>query len=141
MRAKAHSFTMDLLITENSIVRYQVGNPHFEGQTSVVIQGNGAASVEFARELEKQAYTKQLDSERLDEIRAILSVNDPRKLTASQNDPVPDEAAIQIEIIDGAQSWSGTFRDQDRWNQFTLRKDIELFESLAREISGGQIRF
>jgi len=131
----------ELLDTSNSSVRYQIGNPHFEGRTTVVIQGNGTASVEFVRGAEKRSYLNQLAPERLEEVRSTLAAYDPRKLTASQKDLVPDEAQIQIEIVEGDCTWVRTFRDQDRWNQSNLQKDVELFESVAREVSGGNVQF
>jgi Flp pilus assembly secretin CpaC len=131
----------ELLVSSNSSVRYQIGNPHFEGRTTVVIQGNGTASVEFVRGAEKRSYLKQLAPERLEEVRSTLAAYDPRKLTASQKDLVPDEAQIQIEIVEGDRTWVRTFRDQDRWDQSNLQKDVELFGSVAYEVSDGNVQF
>jgi hypothetical protein len=77
----------------------------------------------------------------LEEVRSTLAAYDPRKLTASQKDLVPDEAQIQIEIVEGGRTWVRTFRDQDRWDQSNLQKDVELFESVAYEVSDGNVQF
>jgi hypothetical protein len=129
----------DLLGSTNSAVRYQVGNPDFEGRTVVVIRGDGTATVEFVRETEKMSFNKPLDPERFEQIRSTLF--DPRQLTPSTRNPAPDEAEIQIEITVGDRVWSVTFRDQDRWNQTNLQKDVDLFETVAREVSDGSIQF
>jgi hypothetical protein len=129
----------ELLGSDNSAIRYQVGNPHFEGQTVVVIRGDAIVSVDFIQETEKRSYRALLDPGRFEQIAA--SIVDPRKIPSSGHNPVPDEAEIQIQMVLSDRVWTFTFRDRDRWSQPDLQKDIELFEGVARDVSNGAVQF
>jgi hypothetical protein len=130
-----------LLSGEHSSIRYQVGNAHFEGQTVVEIRGDGSAIAEFVRGRQKLSFSGRLDRARFDQVRSTLVANDPRKITPSQHRPVPDEARIELSESVGGENWNQLFWDADRQEQPALRKIVELFESVAREISDGKIQF
>jgi hypothetical protein len=129
----------EFLASDHSAIRYQVGNPHFEGQTVVVIRGDASVSVDFIQGTEKKSYQGQLEPVRFQQI--VTGMIDPRKIAASGRDPVPDEAEIQIHLVLSARIWQLTFRDGDRWTHPDLQKDIDLFESVAREVSQGAVPF
>jgi hypothetical protein len=129
----------DFLASDHSAIRYQAGNPHFEGQTVVVLRGDASVSVDFIQGTEKKSYRGQLDPGRFQQI--VTAMVDPRQIAASGRDPVPDEAEIQIHLVLSDRIWQLTFRDGDRWTQPDLQKDIDLFESVAREVSQGAVRF
>jgi hypothetical protein len=129
----------EFLALDNSAIRYQAGNPHFEGQTVVVIRGDASVSVDFLQGTEKKSYRGQLDPGRFEQI--VAAMVDPRKITASSRNPVPDEAEIQIHLVLNDKIWRLTFRDADRWSQPDLQKDIDLFEGVAREVSNGAVQF
>ena len=129
----------ELLGSDNSAIRYQVGNPHFEGQTVVVIRGDGTVSVDFIQETEKKSYRAQLEPGRFEQI--VATIIDPRKIPSSGHNRVPDEAEIQIQMVLSDKIWTLTFRDRDRWSQPDLQKDIELFEGVAREVLNGAVQF
>jgi hypothetical protein len=121
-------------------VIYQVGNPHFRGQTTVTVFEDAQAQVRFEQ------------GEQISEFKGVVADGDYLELQdflAEEGLPIPqkevvpkpDETRIMLTIGEGDLVETRAYWSSEQWQDASLRSLVLLFNRVATAVSKGQVRF
>ena len=135
------SINTGMLETLDSFVRYQVGNPNFEGRTTVEVQGDAQVTVTFERGNQKERYTGTLSIEALAQFRDTLNANSPQSLQSSRATGTAGEARIQFTGRSPDGEWKTELWSNEQWSNTSLRSLVVAFNDIAKKISDGLVKY
>lgn len=120
-------------------VTYAVGNPAFNGRTTIELAASGAARVSVEQGDNTRTFTQQFSEEELTLwVQQLLTVN-PCELQAQRQDGKPGEDQVEFRLEQRATNCELRFWINERWDQAGLRQLVDLFRSLANTVSDGEL--
>lgn len=122
-------------------LRYEVGNPAWQGRTTLEIRGGGDVTVTFEQGEQLSTWQASLPEEEFLDLVQLLVDHQVWAIRGQRETGVPDEAyptvTVSAEGVEPLQvgMWHGEAQDHPGFGPI-----VAAFEGIAREVSGGVAR-
>lgn len=123
----------------NSEAKYQVGNPHFKGQTTVEVKNNEIL-VSFLQGENTKEYKGKLSEVEASKFWENLTATNICSFN-SDRAGIPGEAKILFSLKSETETCQTEVWESDRSENKDLQEAINLFQNLAKEVSKGEVQY
>lgn len=119
-------------------LRYEIGNPHWDGQAVLTVGGSGAVEVSFERGAQFDTWQATLSEDQVLALVQLLADNQVWAIRGQRETGVPDEAyptlTVEVEGLSPLEvgMWHGEALDHPNFGPI-----VEALAGLASEVSGG----
>ncbi|MGD8624181.1 MAG: hypothetical protein PVJ34_06560 [Anaerolineae bacterium] len=119
-------------------IRYQVGSEAWEGSTTLVVHGRGAAEVAFNQTGQHQGWQAQLSEEEVLALVRLLVDHELWAIRGRRDTGLPDEALPTVTVeAEGFEPLRITLWANEAAEHPDFSAIIQVLHGLARQISGG----
>lgn len=122
-------------------IRYEVGNPNFEGKTIVEVLTGGGTTVSFLQGKKEEKYEGAIPAADLKSFYQLLETNNPCALKPSTKPGTPGTAIIKITFSESGTVCSSRNWNDEQWENEKLKKWVVYFNTLASQVSNGKVEY